>query len=144
VLPGYSSPELDAPLRERASDLGIADAVHFPGFMSDEDLDGLYRAARGFVMPSFTEGFGLPVLEAMQRGTPVACTRDSAPAEVGGEAAITFDPMQASAIAEAVVALLTDDALHARLSAAGPPRAQQFSWADCAARTLATYERALA
>lgn len=143
VLPGYSSPELDAPLRARAAELGIADALSFPGFVSDEELDGLYRAATAFAMPSLTEGFGLPVLEAMQRGTPVACTQASAPAEVGGDAAITFDPLRPDDIAAALLRLLTDSELRTRLSAHGLQRAERYTWSACAEQTMAVYRRAL-
>ncbi len=143
VLPGYSSPELDAPLRARAAELGIAEALSFPGFVSDEELDGLYRAATAFAMPSLTEGFGLPVLEAMQRGTPVACTQASAPAEVGGDAAITFDPLRPDDIAAALLRLLTDSELRTRLSAHGLQRAERYTWSACAEQTMAVYRRAL-
>jgi glycosyltransferase involved in cell wall biosynthesis len=142
VLPGYSPPELDEPLRAHARALGVQDAIHFVGFVTADDLDGLYRASAAFVMPSLVEGFGLPVLEAMQRGTPVACTRDSAPSEVGGHAAVTFDPLDPAAIAASIRALLTDQALAARLRVDGPARAAAFTWARCAAQTMDVYRRA--
>ena len=62
------------------------------GWLSDEDLEGLYRLAAGFVYPSLHEGFGMPVLEAMRRGTPVACADATSLPEVVGDAALLFDP----------------------------------------------------
>ncbi len=144
VMPGYAPPEADEPLKERARERGVADAVHFVGYMSAEDLDGLYRAAGAFAMPSLVEGFGLPVVEAMQRGTPVACTRDSAPSEVMGDAGVTFDANDPSSIAAALVRLMTDRELQSKLRAAGPVRAAEFTWRRCAEETLAVYRKALA
>jgi glycosyltransferase involved in cell wall biosynthesis len=83
------------------------------------------------------------VLEAMARGVPVACSGTGAVAEVAGTAALRFDPLDVSAIAAAIVMLLTDAALAERLRAAGRERAAQFTWGAAARGTLASYERAL-
>ncbi|HET6550589.1 MAG TPA: glycosyltransferase family 1 protein, partial [Solirubrobacter sp.] len=83
VLPGYPTPH-EAELRERAAALGVR-AV-FPAWVSPEDLEGLYALAAAFVFPSLAEGFGMPVLEAMARGTPVACSGRSSLPEVAGDA----------------------------------------------------------
>jgi glycosyltransferase involved in cell wall biosynthesis len=107
-------------------------------------LDGLYRAAECLVFPSLAEGFGLPVLEAMARGTPVACSDRTALPEVAGEAALYFDPLDTEAIARAIEALLRDEDLRRRLRAAGLEQARKFSWQRAAEETLASYERALA
>jgi glycosyltransferase involved in cell wall biosynthesis len=141
VLPGYSTPH-EAELRQRASQLGLAADVRFLGWISTEELEGLYAVAACVVLPSLIEGFGLPVLEAMTRGRPVACSDRGALAEVAGDAALRFDPRSESAIADAITQLLDNPALCARLSAAGPERAAQFSWKATAAGTLAAYERA--
>lgn len=143
VLPGPPNPEAQAALHAVAERAGVGDAVVIPGFIEAADLEGLYAAASAFVLPSLVEGFGLPVLEAMARSTPVACSRDSAPGEVAGDAALAFDPTSVDEIAGAIRALLTDDALQARLRAAGPARAAQFTWARCADETMAVYRRAL-
>jgi glycosyltransferase involved in cell wall biosynthesis len=143
VLPGPPNAEAEAALRAHAARAGLDGVVTIPGFVESEDLEGLYAAATAFVLPSLIEGFGLPVLEAMARGLPVACTRDSAPGEVAGDAGLLFNPTSEAEIADATVRLLTDPALHERLSAAGRARAASFSWERCAAETLDSYRRAL-
>jgi glycosyltransferase involved in cell wall biosynthesis len=143
VLPGPPNAAAEDALRAHAERHGVGAAVTIPGFLETADLEGLYAAARAFVLPSLVEGFGLPVLEAMARGLPVACSRDSAPGEVAGDAGLTLDPTSVASIATATTALLTDDALHARLIAAGRVRAAQYTWERCADETLAVYARAL-
>ncbi|MDO9353471.1 MAG: glycosyltransferase family 1 protein [Solirubrobacteraceae bacterium] len=143
IMPGPPSAEHEATLRRLADQAGISAAVHLPGFLPLEDIEGLYAEARAFVLPSLVEGFGLPVLEAMQRGTPVACTRDTAPSEIAGDAALTFDPLSESEIAASIVRLLQDDALRGKLTERGLARAATFTWARCAEETMAVYERAL-
>lgn len=144
VLPGPPNAEAEAALLAVARRAGAGDAVVIPGFIEPADLEGLYAAASAFVLPSLVEGFGLPVLEAMARAVPVACSRDSAPGEVAGEAALSFDPRSVEEIAGAIRSLLIDEGLRARLRAAGPKRASQFTWARCAEDTMAVYRRALA
>ncbi|MCW3019249.1 MAG: glycosyl transferase group 1, partial [Solirubrobacterales bacterium] len=142
VLPGYpTAHELE--LRERASSLGVQDDVRFPAWVSAEELEGLWALARGFVFPSLYEGFGLPVLEAMARGVPVACSNASSLPEVAGEAALLFDPNEESTIAAALGRLLDDAKLRERLRALGLERAQRFTWERTANLTLESYARAL-
>ena len=90
--------------------------VRITGWLSDADLEGLYRLAAGFVYPSLHEGFGMPVLEAMRRGTPVACADATSLPEVVGDAALLFDPYDVDAIADAARRLL--DGGHRRAGAA--------------------------
>jgi glycosyltransferase involved in cell wall biosynthesis len=142
VLPGYAT-DHENELRARAAELGISDDVRFLGWVSDADLEGLYAASAAFVFPSLYEGFGLPVLEAMQRGLPVACSGASALAEVAGDAALLFDPTSAHAIAACVESILHDGALAARLRDAGRAQAGRFTWEATARGCLATYERVL-
>jgi glycosyltransferase involved in cell wall biosynthesis len=143
VLPGYPTPHEDE-LRRRAAELGLADDVRFRGWIDPSELEGLYAAAACFVFPSLHEGFGLPVLEAMARGVPVACSERGALAEVAGDAALRFDPESEPAIAAAVERLVFDVSEAERLRAAGRKRAAQFTWAATADGTLGSYERALA
>ena len=143
VLPGNWTPLRDD-VAARAQELGLADAVIFPGWVDAADLEGLYRAAACFVLPSLREGFGLPVLEAMRRGTPVACSRTSAVPEVAGDAALFFDPENIVEIADAVTAIVRDPALAAELAEKGRKRAALFTWHRAAEETLASFERALA
>jgi glycosyltransferase involved in cell wall biosynthesis len=138
VVPGFETP-FEAGLRERAGA-----AVRFIGWLDDKTLDCLYRAATCFVLPSLAEGFGLPVLEAMVRETPVACSDIAPLREVAGDAALYFDPLDPGAIGDALKRLLEQPDLRLRLSDLGSKRARLFSWDAAAAATLETYERALA
>ena len=131
-------------LAARSRALGVEEAFVLPGWVSAADLEGLYAAASCFVFPSVMEGFGLPVLEAMRRGVPVACSNASAVPEVAGDAALLFDPRRSDEIATAVQRLLVDRVLAAKLAARGLERARLFSWRRTAEETLAVYERALA
>jgi len=142
VLPGYVTPH-EQELRECTARLGVEADTRFLGWVSGETLEGLYRSAACFVFPSLYEGFGLPVLEAMARGVPVACSGGGALGEVIDGAAVTFDPEKPRAIAEAIERLLADMTERDRLSRAGPAHAARFTWAETARRTLRTYERAL-
>lgn len=141
VIPGNPTPHRDE-LAAQAAALGLGEVVRFPGWVSDSQLEGLYRWAACFAFPSLREGFGMPVLEAMRRGLPVACSNASAVPEVAGDAALYFDPRSPSAIAEAIVRILDDDELAKRLAAAGLERAALFTWTRAAEETLASYERA--
>ena len=142
VLPGYSTPH-ETELIARAASLGSADHVRFPHWVDQPDLEGLYAAAVAFVFPSLYEGFGLPVLEAMRRGVPVACSNRSTLPEVAGDAALLFDPEDDEAIHSALIRLLADGELRKRLRAAGPARAALFDWDATATATAESYKRAL-
>lgn len=143
VVPGYPT-AFEAELRAVAAASPVGGRIRFTGWVDDATLDGLYRAATCFVFPSLAEGFGLPVLDALVRGVPVACSNASSIPEVAGEAAVYFDPVCTEAIADAVGQLLQDADLRARLSKAGRERARLFSWAKTAEGTLESYDRALA
>lgn len=105
-------------------------------------LSTLYRHATMFVFPSLYEGFGFPLLEAMAHGVPCVTSSVSSLPEVGGDAAVYVDPRDEKAIASAILALATDDALRRRLSAAGVERAASFTWERAAAETLAVLRHA--
>ncbi len=142
VAPGYPTWH-EAELRARAAELGVLADVRFEGWLGEEEVEGLWRLADAFVYPSLYEGFGLPVLEAMARGVPVACADDSSLPEVAGDAALLFDPRSESAIAQAVERLLGDPSLARDLRQRGLARAREFSWERTARLTLASYARAL-
>jgi glycosyltransferase involved in cell wall biosynthesis len=142
VLPGYAT-EHEAELREHARAVGVAEDVRFPSWVSTEEVEGLWGIASAFVFPSLYEGFGLPVLEAMARGVPVACAEASSLPEVAGDAALLFDPRRAEQIAEAIGRVLTDEELRARLRERGRLRAQRFTWERSARLTLESYARVL-
>ncbi len=138
VLPGYATP-FDAELRERADGTRVV----LTGWLSDADLEGLYRLATCLAFPSLAEGFGLPVLEAMRRGLPVACADATSLPEVAGDAALLFDPLETGAIAGALRRLIGDEGLRHDLAARGRERAERFSWEKAAEETVASYRSAL-
>ncbi len=142
VLPGYATAH-EGELRELARSLDVGGDVCFPSWVSPEELEGLWGLARVFVFPSLYEGFGLPVLEAMARGVPVACSNASSLPEVAGDAALLFDPRDVAAIASAIRRLLDEPALAASLRERGLARARDFTWQRTARLTLDCYARAL-
>lgn len=142
VLPGYSTPH-ERELIDQAAALGTSDHVRFPSWVDQADLEGLYALATAFVFPSLYEGFGFPVLEAMRRGVPVACSDRSTLPELAGDAALMFDPEDPEAIHTALVRLLGDAPLRERLRRAGPEQAARFNWDATATATAAVYERTL-
>ncbi|HAJ38691.1 MAG TPA: glycosyltransferase family 1 protein [Chloroflexi bacterium] len=129
--------------RQAAAALDLTARARFLGPVAEADLPALYAAAALFVFPSRYEGFGLPVLEAMACGTPVACSNVSSLPEVAGDAALLFDPSTPAAIAEALEQLLDAPALCAELGARGLAQAARFTWAQTAALTLDIYRQLL-
>ena len=126
-------------VRAAARESGVADRIHFTGFVSDEELLDLYNACEVFVFPSYYEGFGLPVLEAMACGRAVACSDTTAIPEVADSAAILFDPYSIAEMSRAILDLLLDRELRRRMGKLGLSRAQQFNWRKAAAQTLEVY-----
>ncbi len=110
------------------------------GFVPNEEVAPLVAQAEALVLPSFAEGFGLPVLEAHAAGTPVACSDLPALHEAGGEAAVFFNPHDAATIAEALNGLLGDEEKKNLLRKKGRGRARQFSWDAVAEQTARIYE----
>jgi glycosyltransferase involved in cell wall biosynthesis len=134
---GWGSDEL---LREIA--LPGPGHVMRTGELGPIELDAVFRAASVFVYPSIYEGFGLPVLEAMVRGIPTVCSNTSSLPEVVGDAALTIDPKSVSEMSEALAHLVSDHALAEKLSEKARARAERFSWAETARRTLEVYSKA--
>lgn len=124
-----------------AQALGLGDRVRFLGPVGEADLPALYAAATAFVFPSRYEGFGLPVLEAMACGTPVACSNVSSLPEIAGDAALLFDPNDSAAITAALSRLLDGANLRADLRERGMTQAARFTWEQTAAATLAVYRK---
>jgi glycosyltransferase involved in cell wall biosynthesis len=141
VLPGAAS-DWEHRLRQLSSDLGVSDRVVFPEWISDADLEILYAMATLVALPSRFEGFGLPALEAMARGVPVACSNRAALPEVVGPAAAVFDPDDADGVSSVLRKALEDESLRAQMREAGHRRAAEFSWERTADRTAAVYRDA--
>ena len=125
------------PIEALVSELDLEDEVQFTGWIPRAELYGLYQRALAFVYPSTFEGFGMPVLEAMAAGVPVACSGIPPLREVAGDAALFFDPLDVDAMGAALERITTDDALRRSLAQAGPERARPFTWERTATQTLA-------
>jgi alpha-1,3-rhamnosyl/mannosyltransferase len=130
-------------VRAAIADYGLEARVRLLGYVSEPDLPALYSAAEALVFPSLYEGFGIPALEAMACGVPVAASSTTGLGEAVGDAAVTFDPSSVGAIAEAVERLLDDVSLRQRLRAEGLARAAEFTWRRAAEQTAAVYRDAL-
>ena len=126
-------------LQEIAAQFQVQEQVRYLGYVAAEDLPPLYAGATLLVFPSLYEGFGLPLLEAMKLGCPVAAANLTSVPEVVGEAALLFDPRNPDSIAEALYRLVSDDTLRQTLRARGRERAAAFSWDKAARETLAVF-----
>lgn len=120
--------------------LNLENEIKFLGRVPDNHLPALYRNAKIFLFPSFYEGFGLPVLEALACGTPVVTANISSLPEVVGEAGILVNPYNTSDISQAIGKLLTDDKTYTMLKEKSPEQAEKFDWTETAKRTLKVFE----
>lgn len=141
VLSGIAN-QADSGLRREIRRLGLDDMVIVLGYLPDDDLPGLYNLARLMAFPSLAEGFGIPLLEAMACGCPIACSAVTALPEVVGSAAVLFDPRSVEAMAAAIWTLWDDDTLRRELQAKGLERARLFSRDTMARQTIQVYEQA--
>jgi len=140
-----------ARVQQRIADSGLSDCAHLPGMIPEDELIGWYQHADVFALPSLNvgdkfEGFGLVFLEASASGLPVIGTTGSGVEEaiIEGETGLLVPQDDVPALATAILRLLTDDALHARMSAAGPVYARTQDWAAVASRVITFYEGVLA
>jgi glycosyltransferase involved in cell wall biosynthesis len=117
--------------------------VIFTGFVSEGELKWLYQNCVAYVFPSLSEGFGLPALEAIVSGAPVASSNATCLPEVYGDAAHYFDPLNVEDMAAKVGDIIDDPKLRAELIAKGKKQAAKYSWRRMAEQTLAVYNRAL-
>jgi glycosyltransferase involved in cell wall biosynthesis len=127
-------------LRDLAGELGLTERVTFTGFVPNEELVSLYNAGCFLVLPSFCEGFGLPVVEAMACGLPVAASRAGALPEVIGSAGALFDPENVDEMASVMEELLKSPSRREQLRRAGFERVQRYSWSSAARQTLRLFE----
>lgn len=121
-------------------DLHLTNNVLFLDYIPHEDLPALYNAAELFVYVPFYEGFGLPVLEAMQCGTPVITSNMSSLPEIVGDGGIMVDPLDVAGLAEKMTKLLSDDQVRKENIRYNLSRCQQFSWEKCAQQTIEVYK----
>ena len=115
--------------------------VFILNFIGDEELSAFFKAATIFVYPSFAEGFGLPVLEAMACGIPVVASDSTSIPEIAGDSCLLINPYDKDALIQAMAGLLDSPALREDLSARGVKRASQFSWKAAAEKTIKVYNR---
>lgn len=139
VLAGSQGYEAAEAVAEAAS----SDRVRITGYLTDDQLGEWYARASIFAFPSLDEGFGMPVLEAMDAGIPVIAGNCSALPEVCGDAAELIDPRSENDLASALVRLATDEARRTELVARGLDRAKQFRWENAVAETIAAYRKLL-
>jgi glycosyltransferase involved in cell wall biosynthesis len=143
VFAGHLKPERRLTLEQLAHRLGTGKVVHFLGFVADDLIPALYRQATLHVFPSRSEGFGLPILEALACGTPTITSPGSALAEVAGDAAKLIPCGDAEHLADAIGRVIGDSALRASMKQLGLTRASEFTWRRCAQLTVEFWRRAL-
>lgn len=137
---GYGS----AAVRQRIELSPYGERIHQTGWVPEQDLGPLYAGASALVFPSSHEGFGIPSVEAMACGTPVVASPEAASIEVAGEAVLRTDCSNPALLADAIVQVLTDEALRERLIQLGRVQAQPFNCEACARDTRRAYHEALA
>lgn len=138
VFAGPGDPRFPDKARQTARELGMNEHVRFLEWVPEADLPALYTLADLVVVPSLVEGFGLPALEAMACGTPVAAANNTSLPEIVGEAGALFDPLDVKALADVLRELLHDPARRQRQAEAGQRRAAMFNWTNVAAQALRT------
>jgi len=128
-------------INELAKNLRIMDHIVFTGYVTDAELARLYNAAALFVFPSFQEGFGLPAVEAMACGTPIAASSAGSLPEIIGDAGEFYDPRKSEEMFQTISRLLQDEALLRKLSERGLERAKQFDWNLAAQQAIKIFEK---
>jgi len=130
-------------LRRRVQELGLTGSAKFIGFVEDADLPIIYNNAAVFVFPSFSEGFGLPGLEAQACGVPTVASERSCLPEILGEGALYFNPENSKEMAKKIKTVLEDKKIRESLVSKGEQNTKRFSWRDSAQKTLEVYREIL-
>lgn len=130
-------------LEEAVREEGLNERVLFPGYVTDQELAGLYKNASLYTFPSLSEGFGLPPLEAMAHNLPVASSNTTCLPEILGEGALYFDPKDTNDIAKVMLRILTNHKLAESLKSKGKKQVNKYNWKKTAKQTLDVYNRAL-
>jgi glycosyltransferase involved in cell wall biosynthesis len=131
-------------IKAAATSLVASGDVVFADFVPRDQLPHLLRAADALIYPSLFEGFGIPIIEAMACGTPVACSGTSSLKEIGEGHGLLFDPMDVSSIADALTRIATDSDLREKLRREGPAYAKQFTWERSVEQTIAVWKKVAA
>ena len=134
----------DRSLALLAQKLGINKSIRDLGQIKDEELLGAYNAAEMLILPSYYEGFGFPVLEAMACGVPTVVSSGGSLPEVAGDASLICDPKEPDSFVAAIETVLSDTDVRSRLIGLGRQRAKQFSWTETGKQTLKVYEQVIA
>lgn len=137
---GWGGIDVEAMLQKK----GLQFSVRLVGYVNEQQLAALYANARFLAMPSIYEGFGLPVVEAMQYGTPVLVSHSGCLAEIAGDAGVLVNPLSVESISYGMKRLIQEDELVSTLGANALKRSQQFTWEKCAQGTLAVFNEAIA
>lgn len=132
----YGYDEIKYAIKEREMD----DEILMTGWVDEEDMPYIYNGAAAFVFPSLYEGFGIPLVQAMASGVPIAASRAASIPQVVGDAALLFDPCDKASMADSLKKIITDGKLRKDLEAKGLKRAEDFSWEKCAKETLEVFE----
>lgn len=127
-------------IKRRIEEYQLADRVEFLGYVSDKELNDLYKKAYAFIFPSYFEGFGLPILEAMAKGTPVLCSDSSSISEVGADAVLTFNPYKPDELCENMIRIIEDLDLRKNMIERGFKRVSDFSYKKTAKETIKVLE----
>ena len=137
VLTGSKSWK-DSSVFQTMQSLNLSERIKILGYVEHDDMPALYNLARAYVYPTLYEGFGLPVLEAMQCGCPVVASNATSIPEVAGDAAILINPLDTKALSDAIHQVLTDNKLREKIVAQGFRQSKKFSWNRCAEIMLKT------
>jgi glycosyltransferase involved in cell wall biosynthesis len=138
VMLDYDRSELEK-LLDEIGDKSLIEKIVLTGYVINTDLPAIYCQSKVFVYPSLRESFGIPMLEAMACGVPVITSNTSSMPEVAGDAALIIDPFKPEEITEAMVRLVNDDELRAKLISLGLARAEKYSWKAMAGQVLDIY-----
>lgn len=143
VLVGGGHPDYIEEVRRTIESCGLIDRVHLTGPVSHEDVPAFYATASLFVLPSLLEGFGIPLIEAMAMGCPIAASNATSIPEVVGDAGLLFNPGNVDEMAEQMRRILDNESLRKELIEKGLARAAEFTWEKAASQTLDVYQKAV-